>query len=128
MKFFQQFLKEAPLEDVTVRLTDTQKSVLVSIYAAATPELAFNYTIGAENVVQASEALRSFGLIEVNTQTTRAGVTDTGQAALFNINYVDDIGELTDAGQQAVSEQDAVRQDFLNATESVKYSVLNQLI
>lgn len=129
MKFLSRLIQEAvPVGPTAVRLTDTQKNVLVSVYAAATPELAYNYTIGAENVVQAREQLHNMGLISINDAQARAGITDEGQTALANVNYIDDVGQLTDEGDAALAQQDAIRREFESATESVQYGILKQLI
>lgn len=134
MKFFQKLvsLNEAPLppQDTgpTARLTDTQKSVLLGIYAAPTPEMAYDSTTGSENVAQAKNQLRSMGLINVDDRGHRAGVTDEGQQALANNNLIDDMGQLTDEGQQTLDQQTQVKDEFENATESVAFGRLQKLI
>lgn len=135
MKFLQEltaFSSVPPMGDdspaASVRLTDTQKSVLLGVYAAPTPELAYEATTGSENVSQAAQLLRSMGLINVDSEGSRAGVTDNGQTALANVNLIDDTGELTDEGQQLLDQQNQIKAEFQNATEAVKYSVLRKLI
>lgn len=112
----------------TARLTDTQKSVLLSIYAAPTPELAYEATTGSENVSQAAQQLRSMGLINIDTNGARAGVTDAGQEALANNNLVDETGQVTEEGQEVLDQQNAVKDEFQDATEAVAYPVLKTLI
>lgn len=110
------------------RLTNTQKSVLLSIYAAPTPETAYDTTTGSENVTQARQQLRSLGLINVDDNNSRAGVTDTGQETLVNNNLIDDTGQLTEEGQQLLDQENKIKDDFENATEAVTFSVLKTLI
>lgn len=96
------------------RLTDTQQSVLLSIYAAPTPEAAYGATTGAENVETAKNALRAGSLINVDDAGKRAGVTDDGQKALVNNGLVDETGNLTDVGQEKLEQADQVKTDFTN--------------
>lgn len=132
MKFLQELtaFSTAPVlgDNTTSRLTNTQKSVLLSIYTAATPEMAYEAMTGSDNVAQAGQQLRSMGLINVDSSGSRAGVTDTGQEALTNNNLVDDTGQVTEEGQQMVDQQTQVKADFENATESVAYPILRNLI
>lgn len=117
-----------PPDNTTARLTDTQKSVLLGVYAAPTPELAYESTIGSDNVAQAAQILRSMGLITIDSVGSRAGVTDDGQQSLTNINLIDDMGELTDEGQQTLDQHSNVKSEFQDATESVNYPILQKLI
>lgn len=131
MKFLQElfaFSSAPPIGASTARLTDTQKSVLLGIYAAATPEMAYEVTTGSENVSQAAQQLRSMGLINIDSNGARAGVTDAGQEALANNNLVDDTGQVTEEGQQVLDQQNQVKDEFQDATESVAYPVLKSLI
>ncbi len=134
MKFLQELTAFSTAQPIgansatTARLTDTQKSVLISIYAAPTPELAYNATTGSENVSQAAQQLRSMGLINIDTNGSRAGVTDDGQESLSNNNLIDDTGQVTDEGQQMLDQQNSVKDEFQDATESVAYPILKTLI
>lgn len=110
---------EQVAEDTT-RLTDTQRSVLVGIYAAPTPETAYSVTTGAQNVVQAKDQLRRLGLITVNDSNASAGVTDAGQQALGNYNLIDDTGEVTDEGSKILDQISNLKAEFKYATESFK--------
>lgn len=110
------------------RLTFTQKCVLAAIYAAPTPELAYDAMTGSDNVSEAGKQLRGMGLIMVDSIAGRAGVTDSGQTMLANNNLIDDIGELTEEGQKCVEEHKRIKVEFENATESVAFSVLKDLI
>lgn len=112
----------------STRLTDTQKSVLLGIYAAPTPEMAYEVTTGSDNVSQAAQQLRGMGLINVDSSGARAGVTDGGQEALVNNNLIDDTGQVTDEGQQVLSQEAQVKDEFQDATESVAYPILKALI
>lgn len=132
MKFLQELFafSTVPAEGETnvPRLTLTQKSVLVGIYAAATPELAFEAMTGSQNVFEAGKQLRSLGLISIDVDDARAGVTDAGQEALANNNLVDDMGELTEEGQNLLSQHNQIKSEFENATESVAFPILKNLI
>lgn len=134
MKFLQELTAFSTMPPMggnaatTARLTDTQKSVLLGIYAAPTPELAYEATTGSENVSQAAQQLRSMGLINIDTNGARAGVTDAGQEALANNNLIDDTGQVTDEGQEMLDQQNAVKDEFKDATEAVAYPVLKTLI
>lgn len=134
MKFLQEINAFSTLSPIggndatSVRLTNTQKSVLLGIYAAPTPELAYDATIGSENVAQAGKQLRSMGLINIDSNNSRAGVTDVGQEVLGNNNLIDDTGQVTEEGQQILDQQNTIKDEFQDATESVAYSILKTLI
>ncbi len=128
MKFIRELAAFNNASGANARLTETQKSVLLSIYAAPTPETAYDATTGSENVTQARQQLRSMGLVAVDDSTSRAGVTDEGQQALANTNLIDDTGQVTEEGQQVLDQQTQVKTDFENATESVGYPILQKLI
>ncbi|QDJ96403.1 hypothetical protein Xoosp13_217 [Xanthomonas phage Xoo-sp13] len=68
------------------------------------------------------------GLVNIDDTGKRAGVTDAGQETLVNNNLIDDTGQLTDEGTSMIDQTDTVKDEFKNATESVKYSVLKTLI
>lgn len=130
MKFLKELLKrsETPVVENAVRLTNTQKAVLLSIYAAPTPELAYDTTTGAENVRQAAIQLRNFGMIHLDSENNRAGVTDEGQTALQNNSLIDDIGEVTEEGEEMLAFTTTAEEEFENAMESADYHRLARFI
>lgn len=96
------------------RLTDTQKLVLVNVYAAATPEMAYDTVAGAPNTVAARNQLRSAGLIVVDDNSSRAGVTDQGQLALSNNNLIDETGQLTEEGSNLLKSTQQEKRMYTN--------------
>lgn len=96
------------------RLTDTQKLVLVNVYAAATPEMAYDTVTGAPNLVAARNQLRASGLIVVDDQSSRAGITDQGQVALSNNNLIDDTGQLTEEGNTLLQSTQQEKRMYTN--------------
>lgn len=114
MKFelFQNIMEQT--NAAQARLTDTQKLVLVNVYAAATPEMAYDTVTGAPNTVAARNQLRSAGLIVVDDQNSRAGVTDQGQEALVNNNLIDESGQLTEEGNNLLQNTQQDKRMFTN--------------
>ncbi|WAX21731.1 hypothetical protein [Stenotrophomonas phage RAS14] len=114
MKFelFQNIMEQT--NAAQARLTDTQKLVLVNVYAAATPEMAYDTVAGAPNTVAARNQLRSAGLIVVDDQNSRAGVTDQGQEALVNNNLIDESGQLTEEGNNLLQNTQQDKRMFTN--------------
>lgn len=130
MKFLKELFafQTAPPMGATARLTDTQKTVLLGIYTAPTPEMAYETMTGSENVTEAGKQLRNMGLINVDSNGGRAGITDRGQETLANNNLIDDTGQMTEEGQKVIDQQQAVKTEFEDATEAVAYPVLKKLI
>lgn len=109
-------LVEQIVDGAQARLTDTQKIVLTNIYAAPTPETAYDSVTGHQNLVVARNQLRSMNLVVVDDTDSRAGITDEGYTALSNNNLIDDIGELTEEGNslliKATPNTEVVREQF----------------
>lgn len=118
----------ASMSPAAVRLTDTQKLVLVSIFSAPTAETAYDTTTGSQNFIQARQQLRSLGLITVDETASRAGVSDVGQEVLSNNNLIDDMGQLTDEGSALIDTIDSSKKEFTMATEARTFDILKQLI
>lgn len=85
----------------TVQLTNAQQGVLITIKLSPTPEVAYQSTNGAQQIVYARNALRMLGLLRVGDNKTV--LTDSGNQSLINYNLVDDTGQLTQRGQQIMS-------------------------
>lgn len=126
MKLLQELINQTSSDKASVRLTDTQKSVLLGIYVAPTQETAYDVTTGSENVHNAKIQLRKLELITVDDASTRAAVTDDGQVALSNNNLIDDMGEVTEVGNEVLARIDDIKAEFNYATES--YITLKALI
>ena len=82
----------------TIHLSDTQKAVLSKIIGSATPETALEEISDGRNMVAARDILQKLGLIEVTDRD--ASITDEGNEVMKDENLVDDMGELTQDGQQ----------------------------
>ena len=95
-----QFLREL-IDPNTVSLTNTQQGVLILIKMAATPEVGYESTNGAEQTVYARNSLRTLGLIKVGGN--KAVLTQTGQQVLVNYNLTDQSGQLTDNGNEVLT-------------------------
>lgn len=100
------------MSNAGIVLTDTQKIVLSTVYAAPTPQVAYESTIGAKNVIIARDTLRSLGLLVVSDSKGMARCTSQGEAALENIAAIDEMGELTDYGSELASKIEDVKRTF----------------
>lgn len=85
----------------TVNLTNAQQGVLITIKLSPTPEVAYQSTNGAQQLVYARNTLRMLGLLRVGDNKTV--LTDSGSQVLINYNLVDETGQLTQRGQQIMS-------------------------
>lgn len=92
--------------------TDTQKIVLSAIYAAPTAQVAYESTIGAENVINARDTLRRLGLVAVSSSQGMAKCTADGEIALENIAAIDEMGELTEFGLELASKLEDLKLSF----------------
>ena len=82
----------------TIHLSDMQKSVLSKIIGSATPETALEEISDGRNMVAARDILQDLKLIAFDER--QASVTDEGNEVMKDENLVDDMGELTQDGQQ----------------------------
>lgn len=89
-------LKEL-MDNGYINLIDTQKTVLAICAVSATPEQAYETTIGNPNLVSARNLLLKLGYINMNQN--QLALTEKGQNALVEYNLIDDVGELTTTGQ-----------------------------
>lgn len=130
MKLLQTLLNHTnkssqPIIENAIRLTNTQKEVLLSIYVAPTPELAFDATTGEVNVRQAALQLREFGMVNIDEDENRAGVTDEGQTELQNNSLIDDLGEVTPEGERVLGTNQPQDNTFESADLSRLIRYLN---
>jgi hypothetical protein len=83
----------------TVRLTDTQKTVICKIIAAPTPKVAAEDITGSANLAKAKDILMDLGLIKVSLED-HAELTDTGRQLAQEENLADQSGNLTPDGEK----------------------------
>ena len=81
----------------SIRLTDTQKSVLTTIKSAPTPQVALENISTGRNMLAARDILKQLGLITFDDDS--AEITNDGTETMKNANLIDDSGELTDEGR-----------------------------
>ena len=103
------------IADLTlIRLTNTQKAVLLNIYSAQTPELAFDSTTGTLSSMNARNFLIKNALVQLNGNQLR--ITTAGSDVLENNGLLDETGQITDIGQQL---HDAYEQQSQQYAESL---------
>lgn len=112
------------LADAGLVLTDTQKIVLTTIYASATAQVAYESTIGAQNIVNARDTLRRLGLVAVSDSQKVARCTTEGESALENISAIDEMGELTDYGNELASKIEQLKLSFNESL--LPFKILNE--
>lgn len=96
-----------------IRLSNTQKAVLVSIYSAQTPELAYEAATGSEAITSAKDFLLRHLLIrEGNGQLA---TTSEGLEVLENNGLVDETGEITENGKKLIEALNVHRQEFMES-------------
>ena len=87
----------------TIHLSDIQKEVLCKVQASPNPQIAWETIADTESKVDdnfsaAKDILGKLGLLNVGEGTLE--VTEKGIQVMVDENLVDDMGELTDVGQQ----------------------------
>jgi len=81
-----------------ISLSHTQKYVLAKLIASPTPLTAYESVSNGRNVVAARDQLTGLGLMQY--QENEAVISDSGMEAMREENLVDDMGNLTDEGEQ----------------------------
>lgn len=84
---------------LNIKLTENQKKVLCNVYMAATPKLAYEYTVGDEYRVSSREFLIVNSFIR-KSSSNELSLTNTGYDMLVNSGIISDSGELTDYGNE----------------------------
>lgn len=85
-----------------MRLTDIQKAVLLTIFVAETPGVAFEASSGDIYITYARDYLRRAGLVEVSSSAAK--VTTVGYEVLLSNGLVQpDSDELTDTGTEIMA-------------------------
>lgn len=96
-----------------IRLTDTQKAVLLSIFSAQTPELAYESTTGNISVTNARDYLLKTGLIIAGTGQLKA--TGSGSDVLEDSGLLDPNGEVTELGTNMIDSFNEQKKRFLES-------------
>lgn len=87
-------------ENVTLNLH--QKYVLLQVHLAETPVLAYEQINKTESDIKARQMLHRMGYIRLGYN--QAALTDEGEDAVIEYGLVDDTGEITEAGEELLSE------------------------
>ena len=82
----------------SIRLSETQKTLMCQIVAAPTEELAYEASEDGTNIVAARDQLEQLGLIE--WEEGSASITDNGMEVLKDEALIDDMGELSEEGSK----------------------------
>lgn len=96
-----------------VRLTDTQKAVLLSIFSAQTPELAYESTTGNISVTNARDYLLKTGLVIAAPGQLKA--TGSGSDVLEDSGLLDPSGEVTEDGTKLMDAFNEQKRKFLES-------------
>lgn len=96
-----------------VRLTDTQKAVLLSIFSAQTPELAYESTTGNMSVTNARDYLLKMGLVIAGTGQLKT--TGAGSDVLEDSGLLDQSGEVTENGTKMIDAFNDQKRKFLES-------------
>ena len=108
------------LSERNLNLDNTQKAIIASMAIAPTPQMAYGVVTGARNAVSARKQLERARLIRVDDENRRAELTQDGRDVLTSENLLDDMGELTDRGQELVARYRVDRGEW-KKFESFKY-------
>ncbi len=82
----------------TISLSHTQKFVLAKLISSETPLVAYESVSRGPNIVAARDQLAGLGLMTVAEND--AQITDVGKEAMQQEGLVDEMGELTEQGQE----------------------------
>lgn len=96
MKHLKQIITEIK---ENYRLTQTQQEVLALSFASPTPQIAYNQTVGAENLYSARGSLEEWGFVDISNNAVH--LTDKGKDALTSYGIVVN-NELTDYGEKLI--------------------------
>lgn len=81
-----------------LRLTDIQKAVLLTIFIAQTPQLAFEATTGSRHIIQSRDFLVATSLITVSNDGAK--ITGSGLEVLTANGLIDETEQLTELAQK----------------------------
>ena len=97
---------------VGASLSELQRLVLSAIAASPTPELAYQATIGAENIVSARQSLRTMGLIAVSDSQRKAALTQSGDDVMIAAGLVDETGNFSEEAQNSITKLEQIKYQF----------------
>lgn len=81
-----------------LRLTDIQKAVLLTVFVAQTPQLAFEATTGSEHIIQSRDFLAQNSLITLSSNAAK--ITSFGLDTLIANGLIDEMEQVTELGQK----------------------------
>jgi hypothetical protein len=108
------------LEESTLNLDNTQKAIIVYMKVAPTPKMSYGIVTGARNSVSARESLESSGYVVIDDERKEASLTPRGVNVLTSENLIDDMGEVTERGQNLIDRYIIDKQEWTRF-ESFKY-------
>lgn len=87
------------MTDPTVlRLTDTQKAVLLTVFVSQTPQLAYEAATGSAHIIESRNFLSKNSLISMSADGIK--ITGAGLDALVANGLIDDMEQTTELGQK----------------------------
>lgn len=115
------FLLKELINPNTAILNDTQKAVLLIAHISQSPQMAFDNTGASENLIQARESLVNLGAVVIGDNVLE--LTARGNDMLQYHNLVDEMGELSEEGQEILDSSEAVGTSFniQDAQESFEF-------
>jgi predicted transcriptional regulator len=121
--------EEEPDADVDpIKLTQTQKVVMLTIKTASSSRVAYHEITNTENDIGATDILVDLELIEINDQSGTVEITDKGLQVLKDEQLIDDSDQLTTMGQKLLPTDDnantstqppSMKPDLFGTTEGV---------
>lgn len=109
-----EFVNSTPL-----RLTEVQKGVLLTIFVAQTPQLAFEATIGTERLTLAQKFLEMNSLVDMNGDGIT--ITPNGYDMLLSNGLIDENDEVTTIGTESVELIEKEKQNVLEANINLRF-------
>lgn len=110
---------------VGASLSELQRLVLSAIAASPSPEMAYQTTVGAENIVTTRRSLRSMGLIAVSDAEKKAAVTQAGDDVMLAAGLIDETGAFSEEASGSIEKLEQIKDEF---NESMKpYSFISKL-
>jgi hypothetical protein len=107
-----------------LRLTDMQRSVLLTIFIAQTPELAYDAATGSEHIIEARDFLVRNSLITASSN--KAETTSRGYDVLVANGLIDEQDNVTEQGKRL---SDWFEKEKQQVRESlIPYRFLKQLV
>ena len=119
------FLLKELINPNTAILNDTQKAVLVITHISQSDQMAFDNTGASENLISARETLNKLGAINIGENVL--ALTSRGNDMLQYHNLVDEMGELSEEGQEILDNSEAVGTSFNIQDTQESFSFLSTL-